>query len=397
MRLPPLLLSIALVTGAAAAQTLDCPGSAGARCDTFHFHVQMYRPDTRGFAEVYGINQFSSQAACERARDAAMKRNLAVVDFFKRVRNESQYEPDRFGTCHCDMTIDKANPRFLTDAQRTAQLRLAEDIRQKVRERLMDADITTDSELIRDVGPAPVASSPLGGPKLVPLPPNAPASQVATAAADLKATRTVEPAKPPSLAMDVPLVDVPLPGGAPAAAPAAASVETPTVTPPAPETTAATASNAAESFITYETQRIQNVLKASTTISDDALKSRIYDACNDRSQMLSNLRALIEGSTAKSRLADFARGARTENERVAFVGKLFGDEVKPHWAPADPKDLIIEPRAEIDADPERVLRDASGKFNAQQRKRALYMLLARSQPTEQQQLWLATVADSFLQ
>src|SRR5438552_6434715 len=139
MRLPPLLLSIALVTGAAAAQTLDCPGSAGARCDTFHFHVQMYRPDTRGFVEVYGINQFSSQAACDRARDAAMKRNLAVVDFFKRVRNESQYEPDRFGACHCDMTIDKTNQRYLTDTQRAAQLRLAEDIRQKVRERLMDA------------------------------------------------------------------------------------------------------------------------------------------------------------------------------------------------------------------------------------------------------------------
>ena len=296
MRLPPLLLSIALVTGAAAAQTLDCPGSAGARCDTFHFHVQMYRPDTRGFVEVYGINQFSSQAACDRARDSAMKRNLAVVDFFKRVRNESQYEPDRFGACHCDMTIDKANQRYLTDTQRAAQLRLAEDIRQKVRERLMDAGITTNSELIHDVGPMPIASSPLGGPKLVPLPQNAPVSQIAIAPTDLKATRTVEASKPPSLAMDVPLVDVPLPGGAAAAA----NVDTPTVTPPAPETTAATASDAAESFIPYETQRIQNVLKASTAISDDALKSRIYDACNDRSQMLSNLRALIEGSGARS-------------------------------------------------------------------------------------------------
>jgi hypothetical protein len=394
MRFARLLIPFALVTGAAAAQTLDCPGSAGARCDTFHFHVQMYRPDTRGFAEVYGANQFSSQAACERARDAAMKRNLAVVDFFKRVRNESQYEPDRFGACHCDMTIDKANQRYLTDTQRAAQLRIAEDIRQKVRERLMDADITTDSELIHDVGPVPVASSPLtGGPKLVPLPPSVPVSQVSSAAIDLKSTRTVEASKPANLAMDVPLVDVPLPGGAPAAA----SVDTPTVMPPAPESTASTASDAAESFIPYETQRIQNVLKASTAISDDALKSRIYDACNDRSQMLSNLRALIEGSGARSRLADFARSARSEDERVAFVGKLFGDEVKPHWAPAEAKDLIIEPRTEIDADPERVLRDASGKFNSQQRKRALYMLLARSQPTEQQQLWLTTVADSFLQ
>src|SRR3982751_6420737 len=129
MRLARLLLPFALLTGAAAAQTLDCPGSAGARRGPFHFHVAMYRPDTRNFTEVFGINQFSSQAACDRARDAAMKRNLAVVDWFKRVRNDQQYEPDRFGTCHCDMTLDKSNPRYLTDLQRAAQLRIAEDIR----------------------------------------------------------------------------------------------------------------------------------------------------------------------------------------------------------------------------------------------------------------------------
>jgi hypothetical protein len=394
MRLAPLLLSILLLTGAAAAQTLDCPGSAaaGARCDTFHYHVQMYRPDTRTFTEVYGVNQFSSQGACDRVREAAMKRNLTVVDFFKRVRNDSQYEPDRFGTCHCDMTLDRANPRFLTDQQRAAQLRNAEDIRQKVRERLMDAGVTTDSELIRGLAPQPLASVPLaGGPKIVPLPQSGPVAQVASAT-DLKSTRPVDTAKP-AITTNLPLVDVPT-AGAPAPAPAVASND---VAPPEPAPAPQSAADAAENFIPYETQRIQNVIKASGVITDDALKSKIYEACTERSQLLSNLRALIEGSGARSRLADFARTAKTEDERVAFAAKLFGDDVKPHWAPGDAKDVVIEPRADVDSDPERALRDNSGRFNLQQRKRALYVLLARTQPTEQQQLWLTTVADTFLQ
>jgi len=399
MRLARLLIPVALMAGAASAQTLDCPGSASARCDTFHFHVAMYRPDTRNFTEVFGINQFASQAACDRSREAAIKRNLAVVDWFKRVRNQQQYEPDRFGACHCDMTLDKSNPKYLTDTQRAAQLRIAEDIRQKVRERLMDEGMTTDSEIYRGVSPAPAATSLLGGPKIVPLPANTSVAPVATNANDLKPTRSVDLSKPVVASIDLPLVDIPVAGA-----------ETATAAPPLPTTTVAsetvtpettpvptTASDAADSFIPYETQRVQNVLKASSAITDDALKSKIFEACSDRSQLLSNLRALIEGSGARSRLADFARTAKSEDERVAFASKLFGDDVKPHWAPRDAREMIIEPNAAIDGDPERVLQDNTGKFSLPQRKRAFYMLLAHTQPTEQQQLWLSTIADGFLQ
>ena len=396
MRFARLLIPIALLTGAAAAQTLDCPGSAsaGTRCDTFHFHAAMYRPDTRVFVEVFGINQYPSQAACDRARDAAMKRNLAVVDWFRRVRNDSQYEPDRFGACHCDMTLDKTNPRYLTDTQRATQFRLAQDVRNAVRERLMDAGLTTDSEIYRDVGPLPPPSvSPLAGPKLVAIPQSTAVAQVANNATDLKQTKTVDTSKPVLASIDLPLVDVVLSGAAappppqPVASDGSASDTTPTPT---------TAADAADSFIPYETQRVQNVLKASAAITDDALKSKIFEACSERSQLLSNLRGLIEGSGARSRLADFARSSKSEDERVAFAAKLFGDDVKPHWAPHDAKEMIIDPNADVDADPERVLRDTSGKFDLQQRKRAFYMVLARMQPTEQQQLWLTTVADTFL-
>ena len=392
MKLLRPLIAIALVAGAASAQTpLECPGAASAtsHCDVFHYHVQMYRPDTRGFAEVWGVNAYSSQSACERARDAAMKRNLAVVDFFKRVRNESQYEPDRFGACHCDLSLDKTNPKYLTDAQRSAQLRIAEEVRQRVRERLMDAGITTESELVRDVGPPPIGVSLAGGPKIVPMPQNAPVAAPVNVA-DLKLTRSVDTSKPAQASLDSPLVDITTPASAVTSAPVAAVAGD-----GGPESTES-AADAAESFIGYETQRIQNVLKASSAITDDALKSKIYDACMQRIQLLSNLRGLIEGSGARSRLADFARNAKSEPERLIFVGKLFGDDVKMHWAPGDAKDVVLDAR-DVDANAENVLRDGGGKFDPQQRRRALYALLAHSQPTEQQQLWLSTIADGFLQ
>src|SRR5947209_4241696 len=73
---PAALLAFAMP---ATAQLLTCPAPATSTraCELFHYHVAMYRPDTRGFAEVWGTNQFASQAACDRARDAAIKRNLA--------------------------------------------------------------------------------------------------------------------------------------------------------------------------------------------------------------------------------------------------------------------------------------------------------------------------------
>src|ERR1043165_5990152 len=284
MRFAWLLIPIALLTGAAAAQTLDCPGSAsaGARCDTFHFHTAMYRPDTRVFVEVFGINQYPSQAACDRARDAAMKRNLAVVDWFRRVRNDSQYEPDRFGACHCDMTLDKTNPRYLTDTQRASQFRVAQDVRNAVREKLLDAGITTDSEIYRDVGPLPPpAVSPLAGPKLVPVPQSTAVAQVANNANDLKQTKAVDSSKPVLASIDLPLVDVVLSGAPAPPPPQAAASDGVTDTTPTPTT----ATDAADNFIPYETQRVQNVLKASAAITDDALKSKIFEACSERSQL----------------------------------------------------------------------------------------------------------------
>jgi hypothetical protein len=449
MKRVQLLLSMAvLLASSASGQMLDCPSSGSRTTEPFHFHVQMYRPDTRGFLDLWGIDDFASQSACDRVRESVMKRNLAVVDYFKRVRGENQYEPDRFGTCHADMSIEKTNLRYLTDAQRTAQIRAAEDVRQRVRERLLDAGLTTDNEVVREVAMPVAAPSPLiGGAKLVPMPQTA-VAQTTYSASDLKSTKAIETFKPTNANLDLPLVDamsagtattqiprnvLPAPAVAtasdtppaaetksgeaapqpttatPATLPAATPAEKSTVaTPdtaqdtasaaaPAPAAPMESAEEVADSFVAYETLRIQSVLKASSVIADEAVKSKIYDACMQRIQLLSNLRALIEVSGAKSRLAASARAAHSEDERLVFVSKLFGDDIKSHWAPKDATDVILTPQPAVDGDVEHVLRDTASKYNDQQRRRALYVLLSRGQPTEDQQLWLTTIADSFLQ
>ena len=115
-----------------------------------------------------------------------------------------------------------------------------------------------------------------------------------------------------------------------------------------------------------------------------------------RIQLLSNLRLLIEGSGMRSRLAAAARDANDETARLALIGRLFGEDVKPHWAPADASDVIFEVDPAVAAEPERALRDTTGSVSTEQKKRALYLVLTRTQPTEGQLLWLASVVEGFL-
>jgi hypothetical protein len=421
-------LLAALCAATAGAQTLDCPpGTAGSTrtCEVFHYHVAMYRPDRKPIIEVWGLNQFASLVACDRARQAYIDRNLAVVDYFKRVRNQQQWEPDRVGQCHCDRSTEPGNPKYLSDALRAQQLRNAEEIRQVVRERLLDAEVSSDADLVRGLTPRVTANALVAGPKLVPLPPPAATTATANSPNDLRATKAADVSTPATVTVDLPLVDVggvapveeqpatstvevavpapptPAPQPAPAPQPLPAPAPPP-APPPAPVQPALTpeeraaAEEAAEQFIRYETSRVQNIITAADKVSDEALKSKIFDAITIRLQVLPNLRSLIQGSGMKSRLATMARDARTEEERLALVTRLFGSEIRRHWAPFDAADVVIEPNPELEADPERILRDVSGRVSEAQRKRALYLLLAHNQPTEQQQLWLQTVIEELL-
>lgn len=414
-----LLLAGCLAAASAAAQALTCPPApAGRPCEVFHYHVQMFRPDTRAFAEIYGGPQFATQDACERARAQQVAANQKVAGFFRDVKKEERYQPDRIGSCHCDRTGDPASVTYLRDDQRTLQLRTAEEIRLRVRERLLDEKIATDSELMRSLYSDPPSTPLLGAPKVVP-PPVVPPIRVVTAAADLEPTRTLDTSKPTAAAMDLPLVDIgkgpppsvaeesssPQPSAATPAEPAveetrveeqAAVEEAPPEVEPAEEEGAPSTEETAERFISYETQRIQNVLRASAAIADENVKTKIFEACMERIQLLSNLRLLIEGSGTRSRLATAAREAQTEAERLALVSRLFGDSVKPHWAPSDASDVVFEIESSVASEPERALRDGNGRFTNDQKKRALYVVLARMQPTEDQRLWLSTIVEELL-
>lgn len=424
MRSGPLALTLAAILAASAAsaqQALVCSVPAGRPCDAYHFHVALYRPDTKQFVEVTGINRFATQAACDRARDLHVTTNAKAVDYLRGIKK--QYEPDRVGPCHCDMTGDKASPNVLTDAQRVQQLRLVEEVRLRLRERLLDEKLTTDSEIVRGLWSDPPSTAQLSAPKLAPMPQNGPAV-VLTAPEDLKSTKTIDTSKPVMAAMDLPLIDLAAPPEPPAPAPDAVVPETipaPEVVeapvpeevvaaPPEPEPATAdttiehtipeedtqSAEETAERFVEFEKQRIQNVLRASSAIEDEAVKSKIFEACMQRIQLLSNLRLLIEGSGMRSRLAAAARDANGEGDRLALVGRLFGEDVKPHWAPRDAADVIWEIDPAVAAEPERALRDTTGAVSKEQKKRALYLVLTRTQPTEGQLLWLASVVEGFL-
>lgn len=420
----PLFFTMAIAfasLSSALAQPLLCPpvaAAAGHPCETFHYHVQLFRPDTREFFELYGINQFASQAACDRARDAAFKKNMAVVEFMRSQRRD-WWQADKFGTCHCDMTIERASPNFLSEAARAQQIHDAEEIRQRVRERLLDAKAPPDGELIRNLAPQ-LSSTPLiGGPKLVPMPPPVAVTTISNSPDDLRITKAVDTTPSSTTSLDLPLVDIPLPGITPppeavaAPVPASPSPAPPTPAPvtetpqPAPQPAPAPIAeqvvvaadepelpapeDVADAFVSYESQRIQNVLKVSSSIGDESVKAQVLDACTQRIQLLSNLRSIIVGSGAKSRLVAAANAARKENERLAIVAKLFGSDVPSHWAPKDAADVIFDPAV---AEPEQVLRD--NHSSDQQKRHALYALLATSSPTEQQQLWLNSVIEALL-
>ena len=417
------LIAIAFASlSPALAQPLVCPpvaSVAGRPCETFHYHVQMFRPDNREFFEVYGINQFASMAACDRARDVAFKRNMAVVEFMRAQRRD-WWQADKFGPCHCDMTVERASPNALSDAARAQQIHDAEEIRQRVRERLLDAKAVPDGEVMRGLAPQLSTTPLIGGPKFVPMPPPVAATTISNSPDDLRITKAVDTTQPSTTSLDLPLVDIPLPGIASSTEPAAATMPapvppTPNPAPaPVPETAPApqpapalilsepvavladepellAPEDVADAFVSYESQRIQNVLKVSSSIGDESVKAQVLDACTQRIQLLSNLRSIIVGSGAKSRLVAAANGARKENERLAVVAKLFGSDVPSHWAPKDASDVIFDPAV---ADAEQVLRD--NHSSDQQKRHALYALLATSSPTEQQQLWLNSVIEALL-
>src|SRR5262249_41721492 len=191
---------------------------------------------------------------------------------------------------------------------RIQQWRTAEEIRQRVRERLLDQDVPSDSDLVRI---PPQTMNPLvSGPKIVPIPRTATA-EITRSPDELKMTRTAAELNTTStVALDLPLAEVgvaadfsrPEPATDGGLKPAAPQKPAPAPTPIPTTEVAVEDDDAAEAFVGFETQRIQNVIQASNAMTDEAVRSKVLEACMQRIQLLSNLRSLIQGSGAKSRL-----------------------------------------------------------------------------------------------
>jgi len=375
------------------AQSLTCPPGSGAGssdCSVVHYHARMWRPDTKGFLDVFGTNSYASMAACEAARSEQERRNKAVVDYHKRLEPGDVYEPDRFGSCHCDRTSDRSNSNFLDDDQRARQLRSVEEVRGKVREKLLQTGLKSDAELVVSLSRPLITSTP-SLPKLVTVPETSTSlSTVASTELTLKDTRVAGDSSPPvSLDLELGLVEVTAPVGSADQSRRTESED--------PVDGPLEGDAAIDRFFTFETSRVHFIQKASAAVTDDAMKNRIFEASMQRLQILSNLRSLVEGSGMKSRLYGMARDATDEKARLALVARLFGQNMPSHWAPADVRDAIVVVPPEIESDPAGVIRDTSGKFTREQRKLALFLYLSRNQAlTGSQEVWLAETIESFL-
>ncbi len=405
-----LFAGIALTASGAYAQSpLTCQSGAGidpANCAVVHYHVRMYRPDTKTSVELTGVNRFASRGACESALAVERARNTAAVDFLKKNEPRLQYQADQFGACHCDMTQTTTSANYLDDAKRAAERRVQLDILAKVRLRLLDSDALPNSDLVRSLRVPPstfdIALWPRtiitpGSKDLQSAPEALPESAAKATAVGIDLSKAA-----PAQSIDFPLAAVPTPKDvmvtravAPSVIAGGSSDESPTGETAPPQDSGE--ANAAEQFVNFETARVQAILRASGAIDDASLKKSIYGAVSARLQLLSNLKLIVETAGSRSALAASFNAADAEPARLELAGKLFGESVKSHWAPADAKDVVVDIPAELTGDPFAVLRDVTGKYAGEQRRQALYHLLSRtSNLTSSQLLSLADVMQSFL-
>ena len=411
LRIPLLLTGLATAAlGALAQAPLSCQAGAGidsANCSVVHYHVRMYRPDMKTSVELTGVNQFASKSACETALAAEMARNAAVLDFLKKNEPRLQYQPDVFGTCHCDMTRSASSANFLDDTKRAAELLTQQDILTRVRLRLIDSNALPNSELVRRLRaplstfdmalwPRAIVSPDSTDLQSAPEPLPETAAKVTDVGADLPKSAAAQTIAFPLVEVATPKEVMVTRAVAPSvieAEPAGGASETSTGAIPSVPGEA----NAADAFVNYETARVQAILRAAGQIDDASLKKSIFEASMSRLQLLSNIKLIVETTGSRSALAAAFREATDERSRLALVTRLFGDDAAGHWAPTDAKGVVFEIPGELTDDPTAVLNEATGKYSREQRMQALYHLLARSSNlTSSQLLWLSDLMQSFL-
>lgn len=376
MRRLALIALLAASSGIAAAQSLTCPTAASGDCALVHYHTRFWDPRSKSSFELLGHNAFGSMERCEEARAADEARNRAAIEHLLRVAPRMKTTPNAYGPCHCDPSWTKGDPSFLTEQTRLQSRRSARSIDLVMLNLLVKRDLLPDSELARRYEPAPSsfrsADWPLG------------IVRAATPGSDHSLGETPEPLMETTVIAQAP-VD---------AEPTHLALKEITYADLTGLTVTEEESAPAEArldFLGAEIARFAALLDRSDEL---AQKDLVIDSCQERVQVLSNLQRLIETAGPRSRLALANRERVEEAARMRLVADLFGETVAAHWSPADPSGMSISIPASIEGDPLAVLRDTSGKFDSDERKLALYRLLAaEANLTESQEVWLASLIE----
>jgi hypothetical protein len=380
MRRLILIAILAAAPAPASAQALTCATAAAGDCTLVHYHTRVWDPRNKTSFEILGHNAFGTMEKCEEARAKDEARNRAAIDHLLKVAPRMKTGANVYGPCHCDPTWTKGDPAFIAEAARLQVTRAARTIDLAMLNLLVEKDLPADGELARRYEPTSstfrTASWPLGITRATA--PDADRA-LSDATETLMETTIIAQApvdaEPTQLALKGITYD---------------DLAGLTVT----ESEAAP-SPARADFLGSEIARFAALLDRVDELSQ---KDLVIDSCQERVQVLSNLQRLIETAGPSSRLARANLERTVEDDRLRLVGDLFGASVAAHWAPADPAAMDIAIPEAIDGDPLAVLRDTAGKFDRDQRKLALYRLLAGdANLTESQEVWLASLIEKEIQ
>ena len=392
-------------TAPAAGQTpMTCQLGSGdsATCVVYHYHLRKYQPERKASVELTGVNEFASSEACEAALLRAQTENRAIVRFLGENKPRAKFRPDTFGPCHCDMTRNPASPNNIDAKRRISELRMQQNIAADVRELLLDADATPSSQIVRSLGLDPSKFEAALWPKALITPDPEEMVVDPQPVPESESKETTIASSPPrgdfGSGLDLELVDIVLPDEVMVAAAVA-----PAYQPSEDEYGEATlepvtaGSNPADTFVSFESSRVQAILQASNAIDDAGEKKKIFEAAMHRLQVLSNLKVVVLASGTDSDLADAFAALDTEDQRVSLMSDIFGSTVASHWIPQDAREVVIEIPTELTADPVSILRESTGRYDDEQRKQALFHLLGRTANlTSSQELWVAELMISFL-
>lgn len=357
-----------------AAQSLTCPGSSATGCETYHYHLQAWSPEFRSTSEFSGFNTFASATACEENRRAAQATNAQAIQFLATAARRMKTEANVYGECHCDRTRDTAHPNYLDDRMRNYQVRTEQEFRHHMLGELLRRGLEPGSELARSFANAPsrFPSSALGRERTLPV--EGSERLLRPEDAVLLEARTTAVPSEGEWYKDVQLATV--------------ALET-----PAPAKMGASSDHV---FVRSEVSRIQEIVLEASWSGDPP--ARIFRACAERMQLLSKLGRMIDSGAPDSLLAREGQKAVYDDASLErFITNLFGREAAARWVPRNPEEMSFELPPAIAADPAAVLQDPDERYSVDEQKLALYAYLVKNPLNPGEEVWLRSLAESWLE